>query len=152
MSGCSTLPGSLGIVPRAKYPASCRRPYSPCRASARRTRDHAATYRGSALVKTSSRIRAFRNFGVAMSTRRPWRSAENSRSILTKSRPGMRSSEPARQPSRRKPGTGCPRTPRTAMSSASSKARRSSKRGTRRSASATRRTSTKAPCGRPPSR
>jgi hypothetical protein len=31
------------------------------------------------------------------------------------------------------------------------KARRSSRRGTRRSASATRRTSTKAPCGRPPS-
>ena len=33
-----------------------------------------------------------------------------------------------------------------------SKARTSSRRGTRRSASATRRTSTKAPCGRPPSR
>ena len=49
-------------------------------------------------------------------------------------------------------GTGCPRMPRTARSSASSKARRSSKRGTRRSASATRRTSTKAPCGRSPSR
>src|SRR5437879_8686470 len=57
----------------------------------------------------------------------------------------------ARQPSRREPGTGCPRTPRTAMSSASSKARTSSRRGTRRSASATRRTSTKAPCGRSPS-
>jgi uncharacterized protein YdhG (YjbR/CyaY superfamily) len=37
-------------------------------------------------------------------------------------------------------------------SSASSKARRSSRRGTRHSASATRRTSTKATCGRPPSR
>src|SRR5215217_6700206 len=47
---------------------------------------------------------------------------------------------------------GMPRMPRTARSSASSKARRSSTRGTRRSASATRRTSTKAPCGRPPSR
>ena len=33
-----------------------------------------------------------------------------------------------------------------------SRARRSSKRGTRRSASTTRRTSTRAPCGRPPSR
>src|SRR3989304_6229327 len=63
----------------------------------------------------------------------------------------MRSSKPARQPSRRKPGTGCPRTPRTARSSASSRARTSSSRGTRRSASATRRTSTKAPCGRPAS-
>ena len=41
---------------------------------------------------------------------------------------------------------------RTARSSASSKARTSSNRGTRRSASVTRRTSTKAPCGRPPSR
>ena len=48
----------------------------------------------------------------------------------------MRSSKPARQPSRRDSGTGCPRMPRTARSSASSKARRSSKRGTRRSASA----------------
>ena len=37
-------------------------------------------------------------------------------------------------------------------SSATSKARTSSRRGTRRSASAPRRTSTKAPCGRPPSR
>jgi hypothetical protein len=46
---------------------------------------------------------------------------------------------------------GMPRMPRTARSSASSKARRSSRRGTRRSASTTRRTSTKAPCGRPPS-
>jgi uncharacterized protein YdhG (YjbR/CyaY superfamily) len=36
--------------------------------------------------------------------------------------------------------------------SASSKARRSTTRGTRRSASKTRRTSTRAPCGRPPSR
>ena len=43
----------------------------------------------------------------------------------------------------------CPPTPRTARSSASSRPRRSSRRGTRRSASATRRTSTKAPCGRP---
>src|ERR1700676_2265792 len=58
----------------------------------------------------------------------------------------------ASQPSRREPGTGCPRTPRTAMSSASSKARTSSRRDTRRSASATRRTSTKEPCGRSPSR
>ena len=41
---------------------------------------------------------------------------------------------------------------RTARSSAFSKARTSSRRGTRRSASAPRRTSTKAPCGRPPSR
>ena len=39
---------------------------------------------------------------------------------------------------------------RTARWCASSKALRSSTRGTRRSASATRRTSTKAPCGRPP--
>jgi hypothetical protein len=37
------------------------------------------------------------------------------------------------------PGTGCPRMPRTARSSATSKARRSSNRGTRRSVSATRR-------------
>ena len=44
------------------------------------------------------------------------------------------------------------RTPRTARSSASSKARTSSSRGTRRLASTTRRTSIKAPCGRPPSR
>jgi hypothetical protein len=43
---------------------------------------------------------------------------------------------------------GMPASPRTARSSASSRARRSSRRGTRRSASATRRTSTKAPCGR----
>ena len=64
----------------------------------------------------------------------------------------MPSSKPARQPSRREPGTGCPRTARTAMSSASSKARTSSRRDTRCSASATRRTSTKAPCGRSPSR
>ena len=42
--------------------------------------------------------------------------------------------------------------PKTTRSSVSFKARRSSRRGTRRSASATRRTSTKAPCGRPPSR
>jgi hypothetical protein len=35
--------------------------------------------------------------------------------------------KPGRQPSRRKPGTGCPRMPRTAGSSASSKARTSSK-------------------------
>src|SRR5438034_10228682 len=47
----------------------------------------------------------------------------------------MPSSKPARQPSRREPGTGCRRTPRTAMSSASSKARTSSRRDTRRSAS-----------------
>ena len=64
----------------------------------------------------------------------------------------MPSSKPARQRSRREPGTGCPRTPRTAMSSASSKARASSRRDTRRSASATRRTSTKEPCGRSPLR
>src|SRR5262249_27602743 len=57
----------------------------------------------------------------------------------------------APQPSRRDSGTGCPRTPRTARSSASSRARTSSRPGTRRSASATRRASTKAPCGRPPS-
>src|SRR5579863_3720028 len=50
------------------------------------------------------------------------------------------------------PGTGCPRTPRTAMSSASSKVRTSSRRDTRRSASATKRTSTKEPCGRSPLR
>ena len=56
------------------------------------------------------------------------------------------------QPSRRDSGTGCPRMPRTARSSASSKARPNSRRGTRRSASSTRRTSTKAPCGRSPSR
>jgi len=47
---------------------------------------------------------------------------------------------------------GMPAYARTARSFASSKARRSSRRGTRRSASATKRTSTKAPCGRPPSR
>src|SRR5512133_2481927 len=47
---------------------------------------------------------------------------------------------------------GCPRMPRTARSSASSRARRSSRRDMRRSASATGRTSTKATCGRPPSR
>jgi hypothetical protein len=47
---------------------------------------------------------------------------------------------------------GMPRMPKTERSSASSKARRSSNRGTRRLASATKRTSTKAPCGRPPSR
>ena len=35
----------------------------------------------------------------------------------------MRSSKPARQPSRRDSGTGCPRMPRTARSSASSRAR-----------------------------
>jgi hypothetical protein len=52
----------------------------------------------------------------------------------------------------RKPGTGCPRMPRIARSSATSKARTSSSRGTRRSASTTRRTSTRAQCGRPPSR
>ncbi len=39
-------------------------------------------------------------------------------------RRSTRSSKPARQRSRREPGTGCPRTPRTARSSASSKARR----------------------------
>jgi hypothetical protein len=43
----------------------------------------------------------------------------------------MPSSKPARQPSRRDSGTGCPRMPTTARSSASSKARRSSKRDTR---------------------
>ena len=62
----------------------------------------------------------------------------------------MRSSKPARQPSRRRPGTGCPRMPtRTARLSASSKAGRSSRQDTRRSASATRRSSTKATCGQP---
>ena len=50
----------------------------------------------------------------------------------------MRSSRPARQTCRRKPGTGCPRMPtRMAMSSASSKLRTSSRRDTRRSASTT---------------
>src|SRR5579864_969847 len=43
---------------------------------------------------------------------------------------------------------GVPRTPRMAVSSASSKSRTSSRRDTRRSASATKRTSTKEPCGR----
>ena len=47
---------------------------------------------------------------------------------------------------------GMPRMPRTARLSASSKMRRSSRRGTRRSVSATRRTSMTAPCGRPPTR
>ena len=47
---------------------------------------------------------------------------------------------------------GMPRMPRTARLSAFSKVRISLNRGTRRSASTTRRTSTKAPCGRPPSR
>src|SRR5437868_1485746 len=64
----------------------------------------------------------------------------------------MPSSKPARRPSRREPGTGCPRMPRTARSSAFFKARRSSRRGTRRSGSTTRRSSTKAPCGQSPSR
>jgi hypothetical protein len=45
-------------------------------------------------------------------------------------------------------GTGCRRMPGTARSCASSSVRRSSKRGMRLSASTTRRTSTKAPCGR----
>ena len=57
----------------------------------------------------------------------------------------------ARRTSGRRPGTGCPPMPRTARSSASSRVRGSSNRGTRRSASRKRRTSTKAPCGRPPS-
>ena len=47
---------------------------------------------------------------------------------------------------------GMPAYAKTAMSSASSRARRSSSRGTRRSASTTRRTSTTAPCGRLPMR
>ena len=42
----------------------------------------------------------------------------------------MRSSRPARQPSRRNSGTGCPHTSRTAKSSASSVAGKSLKRGT----------------------
>jgi len=46
----------------------------------------------------------------------------------------MRSSKSVRQCSRRKPGMGCPRMPtKTARSSASSKLRRSSRRGTRHS-------------------
>ena len=47
---------------------------------------------------------------------------------------------------------GMPAYAKDARSSASSNPRRSSRRGTRRSASATRRTSTTASCGRPPSR
>ena len=47
-------------------------------------------------------------------------------------------------------GTECPPMPRTARSSASSNLRRSSSRGTPRSASMTMQTSTKALCGRPP--
>ena len=49
----------------------------------------------------------------------------------------MRSSRPARPPSRRRPGTGCPPMPRTARSSVSSNPQRSSRRGTRRWASTT---------------
>jgi hypothetical protein len=51
----------------------------------------------------------------------------------------MRSSRRAHQPSCRRPGTGCPRMPWTGTSSASIRARRSSRRGTRHSTSATRR-------------
>jgi len=65
--------------------------------------------------------------------------------------PSRRGSTPSswrpRRPSRRKRGTGCPPMPGTARSSASSRARRSSSRATPRSASATGRTWTKAPCG-----
>ena len=50
----------------------------------------------------------------------------------------MPSSPPARPPSRRNSGMGCPRMPRTARSSASSRPRRSSTRGTQRSASTSR--------------
>lgn len=52
----------------------------------------------------------------------------------------------------RNSGMGCPLTPRTAKSSASSRARTNSRHGTRRSASTTLRTSTMALCGRRPSR
>ena len=61
----------------------------------------------------------------------------------------IKSSAPALSP---KLWYGMPHMPRTGTSFASFRARRSSRRGTRRSASATRRTSTKTPCGRPASR
>ncbi len=80
------------------------------------------------------------------------RSARCRHRIAPSASGSMRLSKPARQPSRRSSGTGCPRMPRTARSSASSNPRTSSRRGTRRSASTTARTSTKAPCGRSPSR
>ena len=56
------------------------------------------------------------------------------------------------RPRRRAPGTACPPTPATARSSASSRARTASRRATRRSGSATGPGSTRAPCGRPPTR
>jgi len=61
----------------------------------------------------------------------------------------IKASAPALSP---KTWYGMPAYAKDDRSFASSKARTSSNRGTRRSASATRRTSTKAPCGRPPSR
>ena len=63
-----------------------------------------------------------------------------------------RSSRRARRPSCRGRTTGCPPTPRTARSSASSSPPRSSRCGTRRSASSPTRGSTTARCGRSPSR
>src|SRR5215213_2134906 len=66
---------------------------------------------------------------------------EPDRSMAKRIHAIIKDSAPASQ---RRPGMGCPRIPiRTAMSFASSNPRRSSKRGTRRSALTTGRTSTK---------
>ena len=65
-------------------------------------------------------------------------------------RAGPRRRHGQRRPSSsRRPGTACRRTPWTARSCASSRAPRSSRRGTRRSASTTPHTSTTGTCGRP---
>ena len=87
--------------------------------------------------------------------RRECRARTDRRDAGVRSRPGRAvpcNRQSQRQPSLRDSGTGCLPMPTAAGSSASSKARRSSRRGTRRSASCTRRTSTTAPCGRRPSR